>query len=120
MTNRQNTTNPRVAAATTALCEAIGERFTTGCPIAIFHEDMAKALDAAGMGELPKSDSDTTEAEVDLLAQVIRKAHVMTQIDRHSGFTMRPWADLIGRERAPYIASAVAAYRHINGHETDV
>lgn len=64
--------------------------------------------------------TETTEAEVDLLAQVIRKAHVMTQIGRHSSFTMTPWADLIGRERAPYIASAVAACRHLKGHETDV
>lgn len=62
----------------------------------------------------------TTEAEVDLLAQVIRKAHVMTQIGRHSSFTLTPWAGLVGPERAPYIASAVAAYRHLKGLETDV
>lgn len=61
-----------------------------------------------------------TDAEVDLLAQIIRKAHVITQIGQHSGFTMTPWADLIGRERAPYIASALAAYRYIKGYETDV
>ena len=58
---------------------------------------------------------DTTEAEVDALAQVIRQAHVMAQIGRNPGFTMTPWDTLNGRERAPYVASAVAAFRHWKG-----
>lgn len=57
----------------------------------------------------------TTYDEVNELAQVIRTAHVMTQIGRHSGFTMRPWGDLVGREKAPYVASAIAALRHFRG-----
>lgn len=53
-----------------------------------------------------------SDPEVDLLAQVIRKAHVMTQIGSHSGFTITPWGELVGREKAPYVASAIAAIRH--------
>lgn len=69
---------------------------------------------------MSRPDFETTDADVESLAQVIRHAHVMTQIGRRSGFTMTLWDSLTGRERAPYIASAVAAYRHLNGHEIDV
>ena len=56
-----------------------------------------------------------TEGEVDRLAQVIRRAHVMARIGRNSGFSMTPWETLTGLERAPYIASAVAVFRHWKG-----
>ena len=58
---------------------------------------------------------DTTEAEVEALACVIRRAHVITLVGRNTGFTVTPWNTLTGRERAPYLASAVAAIRHWKG-----
>lgn len=60
-----------------------------------------------------------TDDEVDQLAQVLRAAYVTTMIGRHSGFTMVPWSDLTGREKAPYLAQAVAAFRHFKVLPTD-
>jgi hypothetical protein len=57
--------------------------------------------------------TDTTE--VDTLAQIIRHAHVMTLRGRFVGELKIPWGSLSGRERAPYVASAVAALRHFKG-----
>lgn len=55
-----------------------------------------------------------TDAEVDELAQIIRGAHVTTLIGRSSGFAMTPWKSLVSREQAPYLASAVAVFQHLN------
>lgn len=49
----------------------------------------------------------TTYDDVSELAQVIRTAHLMAWIT--------PWGELGVREKAPYVASAIAAIRHLKG-----
>jgi len=56
-----------------------------------------------------------SEKAVDDLAQTLRREYVMTQIGRSGiGFTMAPWSGLTSREKAPYIAQAVAAFRYFD------
>jgi hypothetical protein len=78
---------------------------------------MVEAAKAAieAMREPASRMTDTTKAEVDTLAQIIRHAHVMTLRGRFVGDLKIPWGSLSDRERAPYVASAVAALRHFKG-----
>lgn len=57
-----------------------------------------------------------TDAQVDELAQILRTAYVMTLLSSNTGgFTMVPWNNLFAREKAPYVAQAVAAFKHFRG-----